>query len=183
MEGQYKKQIITTIATALITIAIFAGLSYFYSQMSVREAKVKDAKTQLATYEQNKKVFAEENVELKDIEARAAKLEGYKITLEHVPQLLSSLEGLASQKNVSFEISTVDTPKEGETDKPLAITFVAGGSYDGIESFLNTILGQSYQARIVGLRFVKNQATNAGQGNVVDHPAWEADATIEILSF
>jgi Tfp pilus assembly protein PilO len=179
MEPIYKKHVIRFVVAVLFTGISLFGLWRFGSSMRTKQLRAQEIKEHLASYEQNKKVYAQESIELKNINDRISKLEHYRVTVDSVPQLLSSLEAMAAGRNVMFDISNVKVPKTPEEKQSLFIDFSGSGSYADIESFLQAIVSQPYEVKFTNFSLFRS--TRAG--GVASEASWEILGSIEILSF
>lgn len=180
MEAIYKKHVIHFVIAVVFTGLALFGLWRFGASMRAKELRAQEIKEHLASYEQNKKVYAQESVELKNISERISKLERHRITVDTVPQLLSSLEAMAQEHEIAFDIATVKLPKNAEDAQTLVIDFSASGSYANVASYLQKLLSQSYEVRFT--RFSLFRSNRVGETGLPD-AKWELLASIEILSF
>jgi hypothetical protein len=186
-----KKHIIVLITTVILCGICFAGLSYFANLMYVKKNKVLTIKEQLASYDQNKKIFSEESSALAAIGTRVSALESYFITSASTPQLLSGLEELGQKNNIDFTITSVQTPGAGAANQKLLIDFSAKGSAAQLDAFFTALSHQSYQ--IVFTKFSlfadgvsqNSQALAAPTSKIAPKgvPQWAALASIEVISF
>lgn len=188
-----KKHTIALIVLIIALLAGAAGVLYLFYSMNGKVAQVVAVKERIASYQKNKKAFADEAQKLKVLDGRVDTLESSIVTSEQVPQLLSQFETLALASGTSFEITSVQTPIENEKTK-LVVEFNTKGSYAQIDSFLKKLEHQAFQIKITQLFLLgsveeKVEATSgtlpAGtkQPVVQKAPTWQAVATVEILSF
>jgi hypothetical protein len=183
METLYRKHIIIAIVLTIIFLASSIGLWQFGKRMKTREARVHEVKEQLATYNQNKKVFTEESAALRTIDARLGALESKRVTTANIPETLSSLEALAAREGITFTISAVQAPKPG-ADDVLTISFFAKGSALHLNMFLDDMLAQAYELRFTNYALTKEQQPAPGPGVVIpSEPQWQLLGSIEILSY
>jgi hypothetical protein len=180
MEALYKKHILITLSLSIILILGCVGLWQFGLRMKDKHDKVREVKEELATYNQNKKVYAEESVQLREIASRVASIETKRIRTSTIPELLSTLEAIAATYNLTYTISAVQTPKTEEEEK-LAVSMIAKGTMPHIMDFLGTILSQPYQAKITKLTIYKEQPP--AEAPLPPEQLWNMQATVDILSF
>lgn len=181
MESIERKHIAVTICMILLSIGSILGILYFVKEMQVKERRVREVKEHLASYEQNKKIFIAESVELRELDGEVARLEDYTVTIEQVPQLLSRMEALALESGVTFSIISVKTPEEEGAPQTLTVDFSAGGSYASVQAFLEVLSRQSYQIRFNTLSLHKRQSETPL--DTITLPSWELLASTEIVSF
>ncbi len=195
MNTIFKKHIVSLIALIVIAGVVLFGIIFFFSSMNTKVARVLEIKERIASYQKNKKEFADEVVKLKSFEERMATLESKVITSSNVPTLLSTFEKLAENNVTSFEITSVQTPVVDEKKK-LLIDFNIKGSYSQIQSLLDKMQHQAFQVNFLKLSLFSDQVGQIAlveEGTVSENkiklPAtprdkpWQATATIEILSF
>ncbi len=144
MDTLLRRHLVSLIITTLLTLGVLGGVLFLFSTMDTKLARVADIKERLASYQKNKKEFTEEATELKVLEARLRALESNIVTKATVPNLLSSLETLAGTSGASFEITSVDTPLQGEVTT-LVVDCTVRGSYKQVQTFLDVLQHQSYQ--------------------------------------
>lgn len=182
MEALYKKNVLGFVTTIVLLGGALIGLWQFGMSMRVKELRAQEIKEHLASYEQNKKVFAEESIELQKINERIGKLETHRVTVDTVPQLLSSLESMATAEGIVFDITTVHTPKNAEDAQTLVIDFAATGSYVDIATYLDRLASQPYGIRFTRFSLYRSTQT---QDTLVATPevTWELLASMEVLSF
>lgn len=169
------------LASMVVTI-ILVGIGFFFllNLMKEREARVHEVKQTLATYEQNKKIFAEENKKIQNLNTRITALEAKRITEASVPNLLSSFEVMAQERSVSVTITSVQTPLiDGK--KRLYIDLASTGTFQGINAFIEEILSQPYQIRFAKLSLYQDEAPSTGPG--VPTVQWQMLASLEVISF
>ena len=184
MHALIKKHVVYLIIASLVLVASVLGLWRFGVSMHVRIEKVIVAKSALVSYEENKKIYAEESAALARIGARAARLETYRITTQTTPQLLSSLEDLARQYGLEFAITAVQTPGTTGSQK-LVVDFSAKSTAPAIDAFLVALSQQTYQVKFNTFSLFAEvpPAPDPTRPVVSRVPGWELLASIEILSF
>lgn len=195
MDKLLKKQIAYLITLTIVGLVLLAGIFFFLRAMKSKMSKVVEIKEQIASYEKNKKVFSEESEKIKSLEFRLKNVESNIVTTETLPELLSSIESLADQNNIDFEITSVQTPVVDDKSQ-LFIEFGSEGSYPNIQSFLNQIQHQAFQIKFSKLFLFSEQSENSNQitsGTLSikktnkttssSGKKWQAIGTIEILSF
>jgi Tfp pilus assembly protein PilO len=176
MKSLHRKHIIIVLITFLITAICVVGVVFFFQQMDLKAQKVLEANNRLISYEKNKKIYMEETAELKKITERTTTLEKYKVTLEQIPQLLSSLESIGNKNKVEFKIDAVNTPKKANVIEKLTIDFSARGTYANLLTFIQDLERQPYQIKYTNFSFREGVGVTA-------EPQWEFGGSIEILSF
>jgi Tfp pilus assembly protein PilO len=180
MEAIYKKHVTRFVIAVIFTLLAIFGLWRFGASMRAKELRAQEIKEHLASYEQNKKVYAQESVELKNISDRISKLERHRITVDTVPQLLSSLEAMAKGKNIVFDITSVKVPKKPEDAQTLVIEFSASGSYTNIHAYLQELLSQPFEVKFT--RFSLFRSNRIETAALLD-AQWELLGSIEVVSF
>lgn len=165
--------LVIAITATLLTIGALWLLTRIVEQ---RTQRVISAKEQLASYDENKKIFAEESKLLAVIGERETVLEQYRIRPETTPELLSQLEDLARTNGVEFSIVAVQTPGEGDKQK-LLIDIAANGTRGALDAFLKSLSHQTYQVRFTKASLFANKDTAATTGT------WGVLASLEILSY
>lgn len=186
MNTLYRKQIATTIITFLVGGVALAGLIQFGFTMREKQLHVLDIKKQLASYDINKKIFADESKSLESIEARIENLEKYRVTEDSVPALLSSLESMAQDKNVTFAITTVSSPVAKAEKPTLSIDVAARGTFENVTSFLEDLQSQPYEIQFTRFSlFISNTDTEENTTILTKKmlEEWELLASIKIISF
>lgn len=180
MKPFLRQHYIILIVTALTAIVVGIGFFFLFNLMRKREARVREVRQTLATYEQNKKIFAEEHKKIQDINARIAALETQRITEASIPTLLSSFEAMAQEHGVSVSITSVQTPLiEGETQ--LYIDLASAGNFRGVSTFIDALLSQPYQIRFAKLSIYQDTGQSAAS-EVLD-AQWQMLASLEVISF
>ncbi|HVY36130.1 MAG TPA: type 4a pilus biogenesis protein PilO [Candidatus Paceibacterota bacterium] len=176
---------------------IVAGVLLWRAEtlLQARKARVLDVRDQLASYEQNKKTFAEESKTLETIRSRVQALEADVVTTATVPDTLSHLEALAKSDGVAFSITNVQNG-QSDSSQPsgLTIDFTANGSFAALSMFINHVLSQPYQVNFV--RFALSAASKSdttpsivsstGTGSaptVGSGSGWNLIAGIQVISF
>lgn len=171
MKALLKKQYIALTLTAIVCALLCAGFFYLLSSMKEKEVRVHEVKQTLATYRQNKKIFAQENVKIEELAARMAVLETKHITEATVPTLLASFESMAESRGVTLSITSIQTPLiEGE--KVLYVEISAAGGFAELTSLVEGMLSQAYQIRFVKLSLYQDPAAG-----------WQMLASLEVVSF
>lgn len=171
MKQYLKKQYIALALSIIVCALICAGFFFLLSSMKGKESRVYEVKQTLATYRQNKKIFAQENVKLEELAQRMAVLETRHITEATVPTLLSSFELMAENRGVSLSITSIQTPLiEGE--KVLYVEVSASGGFAELTSLVEGMLSQAYQMRFVKLSLYKDASAE-----------WQMLASLEVVSF
>lgn len=181
MQSLFKRHILTLITAATIAIGVIVALWLFARVVERRTNRVISAKEQLASYEENKKIFAEESKLLAAIAERETSLEHYRITPESTPELLSSIESLAATHGVTFSITAVQTPGEGEHQK-LIVDFSAEGSRAALDTFIAALSHQTYQVKFDRVSLFAGQSTAPSEG-AAGAFGWSVLASIQIVSY
>lgn len=192
MNTIFRKHISSLIILIIFSLAILFGILFFFSSMGVKVSKVIEIQERIASYEKNKKAFAEEAKKLQTLQNRVVELESMVVTKESVPALLSTFESLAQGIGTDIEITSVQTLIENDKPK-LVVEFNTNGSYNQIHSFLNILQHQKFQIKITKLIFLSSQEEKipdeiSPTEKVKTLPSikekqWQGVATIEILSF
>lgn len=128
----------------LFAIATALGFWQFSVVMNNRQDRVKDVKEKLAVYKGNKEVFEQETKQMKLLLEKTTKLEQAIVTTSTLPTFLSTIENLAKEKNITFNIISAQNSGKVGVEK-LVIDFSAKGDFKSINDFLNTLSHQSYQ--------------------------------------
>lgn len=187
MKSIIRKQIVVFGIMVVFFVATLIGIWYGSTVMTAKQESVAAAKERLASYERNKRTFAEESVVLKKIEERIVAREADIITEATVPQLLSSLETLAQNSSVDFAITAVQTPVEKDEQKSLIIDFSGKGTYGQLMEFATTVMAQQYQVMYTNFSLRAVRTTTFVQGaprvSVPENAEWQLLATVKILSF
>lgn len=160
----------------LITIGAIGSvyaLARFVLYLRTTQAVVIAADERIASYEQNKKIFADEFVAVGELGNRIKKLEGYTITPATTPNLLSSLEDLARAHHIDFRITSVQNPGKQKTER-LTMDFSASGDSAALTAFVDDLSHQTYLMKFNKFSLVSD-GTPTGTWNVV--------ASIQIMSF
>lgn len=191
MKSILHKQTTYLIIAVLFFCASVFGALWFLHNMQQKSARVVAVKEQVASYQENKKIFAEESKQLKSLSDHTKELEAKTITPATTPDLLSSLEKLAQSNYVDFAITSVQTPEANTEAAKLIIDFSAKGALAALDGFLAALEHQQYQIRINhfslhrdmtlvpdGLPVVK------GKGVQVPRSAkWELVVSMQIMSY
>ncbi len=147
MKSVFRIQFISLIIASIAFLGSLVAFYFFSTTMKAKEARVLEARDHLASFEQNKRIFTEEAKELEVIKNRVEALETNLLTKESIPTLLSSLESMATARNVVFTLTAVNQPETSEgVDPILHIEFSAEGSFADLELLATDMLTQSYQA-------------------------------------
>ena len=187
MKSLLRRHYIIFIFSTILLVASFFGLLAFVASMSKRLQRVMEVRDRLATFEQNKRTFADEAVEFEKIRERVALLEKNILTNASIPYVLSALEEMAKTKNIDFAITTAEiVSTKGPTY--LHVDFSASGTFENIEKLVDEILSQPYQTKFsrFSLYFNKNIESEAGPESVKIKPTtatWQLLAGIDIMSF
>ncbi len=185
MESFVKKSIITTTILGIVLITTGAGLFYFSSAMIDRQKLVLDAKERLASYEQNKRAFAEESIKLKEL---VGQIDAYKkdaVSIGSVPQFLSSIESIAATYDIEFTITAAETVENENNSKELFVDISAVGDFENIISFSNEILQKRYQLQFVNFSLFREEQQKDIEGNFVTPTKpleWSLLARIKIVT-
>lgn len=191
MKKNLKKQIIVTIFLILGIGAFTFGLFFLLRLLDQRLTRVLEIKEQIATYEINKNSFSEEAQEVKSLQLRFERLKSLVVTTTTLPTVLSNLETLSLEKKLELEITGVSTPLEEGKNK-LRIDFTALGTFEDIDTFIETILKQPFVVSIVRLEMSiipKIEPIPIDDPKKISpivlskEPTWRMLGTIEILSF
>ncbi len=177
-----KQYIITGTIIVLFGGSLFA-LIHFISVMEKKKTNVIQAREHLASFEQNKRIFAEEAKEFEVIRQRIDFLEKNIITNATVPTVLSSIETMAKEKQIDFVITTVDTVMQNEIPSHLHIDFSASGTFDAINAFITTLLSQSYEVRFSRFSMYVSEESSSEEAVVPSVAQWQLLAGIDIISF
>lgn len=191
MHTLIKKHIVFLSIALLACIICVGGMWRFATIMHAKKAKVITAKQALASYEENKKIFADESLALASIGDRATRLEQYRVTSDTTPELLSKLEDLAKQYKVDFAITTVQAVDDS---KKLLIDFSSKGSTGSVDAFLAALSRQTYEVRFTKFSLFADNSTpppvvptqpgiTPAAPVVIPGSTWEVLASIEIVSF
>lgn len=165
--------ILILVLVLMATIASVYALVRFVSYIRTTQQSVIEADDRVASYEQNKKIFADEFVAVGELGNRIKKLEGYTITPATTPTLLSSLEDLARARRIDFRITSVQNPGKQKTER-LTIDFSASGDSAAITAFVDDLSHQTYLVKFNKFSLVSD---GTPQG------AWNALGSIQIMSF
>ncbi len=192
MHSILKRHIIILVVMATTALLAIASVWFLARMVEARTVRVISAKDQLASYEENKKIFTDESRLLALIRERETRLEAYRITPGFTPELLSALEDLAESYGVVFSIVSVQTPGEGATQK-LLIDFSAEGSRTALDAFLVALSHQTYQLRFMRAslfidRNIKPVVTDGtpttpAPTKIPAAPKWSLLATVEVVSY
>jgi Tfp pilus assembly protein PilO len=190
-----KKHIVTLVLSVVLPVALLIGGLLFIRQLTVKVSRIADIKERIASYQKNKKAFTDEVSKIQLLEKRVGLLESSVITAEEVPTLLSSLESLAKDSGVTFEITSVQNPVENDVPK-LTIECSVIGSKTQILSFLDRLQHQSFAVGISKLFLFSEEGQQSspvvagvlsgGKTKAVaisPEKQWHGIATVDIISF
>lgn len=182
MNNIYKRHI--TILTSVVAtfIIVVVGLWKFEVLMQNKKVRVIEVRQELKAYEENKKIFEKESVEIHDISTRVSDLEKYQIKSSNTPDLLSNLESLAQAHGVGFVITSVETLNKGSELEKLIVSFSTDGTYTKITEFLKALSSQTYQTKIIDLSLYEDK-TPVPEGQTAVSDKWQAMVDIEIISY
>ncbi|HRH24985.1 MAG TPA: hypothetical protein PLQ20_01430 [Candidatus Paceibacterota bacterium] len=193
MKKAFSKHLIAIFISVALCLAIIVAFTIILSNINKKTAKVLDLKEKLVSYQINKKAFNEEAQKIKNLESRINNLEKNIIKEESVPELLSSLESLAGQNNISFEITSVQNISS-ETGNKLVLETKSVAPYKDIMKFLELLRKQSFLTNIKTVYLFSEQASsvesqdprlpavNKKTAIIPKEPRWQGVVTIEILS-
>ncbi len=186
MKSIIRKHIVTVVVVSIAFLGMAFSIWRFEHLMKDKQDRVISVKEQLASYNENKIIFAEESLALAKITERVDALDKYRIRASTTPELLSSLEDLALKNNVKFSITTADNNVKGK----LIIGFSASGSRTAIDSFLDQLSHQTYQIKFTKISIFadtiqspESLGTPEIKTPVPKIQEWQVLANIEILSF
>jgi len=172
---------------AIVSFAVLVGSVLLFFGFSVsmreREARVIEARDRLASFEQNKRTFAQEANEFEVLKERIVSLEQKMITKESVPGLLSSLEAMADARKVKLIITAASTGTPKVPIGKLHIDFSATGSFSAVNAFVADMLSQDYLIQFT--RFALFQGGSEGQpeGVPVIGSSWQLTGGVDVVSF
>lgn len=171
-QARYKRHIIVVILLALggvvSVFGVYKGVLYLETQLA-ETVKIEE---RIASYGSNKKIFENESLALRDLEARVENVESYIVTTTTTPAFLSSLEALAISHGVEFTITSAQTL--GKQKDKLTVDFAASGDMASITGFLRDLGKQTYQIKFAKLALVSDRTTT-GQ--------WSVLGSIQVVSF
>lgn len=194
MNSIFRKHIISLIISLLFCGAALVGIFWLLSRIQSETVRVGEIKERIASYQSNKRAFEAEAIKLTALEERLKGLEGYVVRSESLPQTLSIFEKVAASRGATAEITSVQTPVEGEKPK-LVVEFNLRGSYNQIALFLSDIVHQTFGVTITKLYLFSAEGETApatvgvvpiGKPKtppVQKEKSWQAVVTAEILSF
>lgn len=195
MDTILKKHVGSLVIAIIIPLALVVGGVVLIQSLNGKLSKIADIKERVASYQKNKKAFTDEVVKIQSLEKRVSDLEASVVTSETVPALLSSLESLAKDSDVSFEITSVQNPTENDVVK-LVIESSLLGSQSKSLAFLEALQHQRFQVRIAKLFLFseEGQSSTPVSSGVLSggkpkatpgslEKQWRAIVTIEIVSF
>lgn len=177
MKSLLQKQYIGVSIASVIMLGALVVLVVLFIVMKQRQARVHEVKETLATYEQNKKIFAKETATVDFLTTRIVSLESKKITEGSIPQLLSSIETIAEQKGVSITITSVQTPTIDGEEK-LFLDIAIDGSFDASMMFTEALRSQEYQIKFSTFALHQEKSSTESQDL-----SWNVLATFEVISF
>ena len=192
MKNIAHKQTMILIYSAIIFCAMFALLVWFLLVMKRKINHIATVKEEVASYQENKEIFAEESAQLKSLSDRVVIFETYNITTNTTPELLSSLESLANMSNIDFTITSVATPDAGTPTAKLVVDFSAKGSQTNLDKFLGKLQHQNYQVLLANLSLHRDMTTapetptlsDILKTNIVStQTGWELVANMQIMSY
>lgn len=181
---------ILILTSSCLVLIIFFGFTL--SGIKEKTAKALELKEKLVSYQINKKAFNEEVQKINNLESRVVDLQKNIIKEETVPELLSNLEALAGQNNISFEITGVQNIKS-ESGNKLSLETKTVGSYREIINFLNLLRKQTFLINIKNIYLFSDQVVISDTQDIkpgigekttqtIKEPKWQGVVTIEILS-
>lgn len=186
-----KQQIVLVLVALGVFLVAFVAFAYAGKFVDTRKQRVLTAKRQLVSYEENKKIFAEESIALKGLADRVDALEAKRVTSATTPELLSALEALAREMGVQFAITTVQAPDQLNKVSTLTITFSAQGSANALDMFMDALMHQEYAVRVTKLSLFADTTadatitTGANKASTTKTKplSWSMLAAIDIVSF
>ena len=193
MKKAFTKHLIAIFISVALCLAIIVVFTLTLSSINKKTTKVLELKEKLVSYQINKKAFNEEAQKINNLESRINTLEKNIIKEESVPELLSSLESLAGQNNISFEITSVQNINS-ETGNKLVLETKSVAPYKDIMKFLELLRKQSFLTNIKNIYMFSEQTSSveaqdprlpAISKKTVQppiEPRWQGVVTIEILS-
>ncbi len=186
----YKKHITLLILAIVILLASLFGLWKFENLMQTKIDRVITVKAQLASYEENKKIYSNESAIIKTLGERVSALDQYRITTKTTPELLSKLEELAIKNGVTFLITSAEALNSNKTGEKLTIGFTAKGSKEGINNFVDQLSHQTYQLKFTRFSLYsavvpvpEKELDGTVKPVITKVPQWEVLSTIQITSF
>lgn len=186
----YKKHLVLLVVTILILLISIFGLWQFENLMQIKIDRVISVKEQLASYEENKKIYSEEAVQISSISERVQALDQYRITTKTTPDLLSKLEDLAFKNGVDFSITSAEAQGANKTGEKLLIGFSAKGNATNINNFIDQLSHQTYQLKFTKFsmysninQVVEKELDITSKQRPPKSTQWEVLSTIEITSF
>ena len=190
-----KKHIFSLVFTLLCLGAALFGVFFLFNHIQRGTDRVTEIKERIASYQSNKRAFEAEAIKLSGLEKRLNTLEGFIVTGDSIPETLSVFEKVAATRGVGIEITSVQTPVEGEKTK-LVIEFNLKGAYNQIALFLSDIVHQKFQVTISKLYLFSAEGEQAPATTgtlqvgkpktpvaVPKEKSWQAVVTAQILSF
>lgn len=191
MKHLLRFHILGTIAAVLVLVTALIALVVFGRAMEARKVRVLEVRDRLASFDQNKRIFSDEAKQFEIIKSRITALEGNIVTEESIPVLLSSLETLAKEEGVDFEITLVDTAvpeaTSGRTDQTLRIDFSASGGFANIQALTKKMQSQYYQVLFsqFSLFMTSSGQAQTRRATAPDAKAgqWQLLGRIDVLSF
>ena len=178
MQSLIRTHTFAALIAFLVLVVSAVALSLFAVSMGKREARVIEARDRLASFEQNKRIFAEEAKELEAIKEHIEQLEAKVVTEEKVPELLSSLEAMAKVQAVEFTITAVSSDAEVQKTARLHIDVSATGTLPAIQSLVKEMLSQDYQ-----IAFTRFSLYQSEEGAGAKAGGWQLLAGVDIISF
>lgn len=143
-----RNHLIALLGAILAFFAVVAGIVILSSSMRKREVRVLEARDYLASFEQNKRTFAEEAQELEAILGRVESLEAQLLTRDAVPALLSLLEQTVQAHGTTLTITSVtEQTSDSGALEAIHVDFSAEGAFESVEQLLRTFRAQAYQVQ------------------------------------
>lgn len=186
MKQIFRKHFISILVSIVLCVSVFLVFTYIFSKIRKDITNVLDSKEKLLSYQINKKAFNDEVLKIKGLEERLSVLEKNIIKKDSIPNLLSSIESLADQKGVVFEITSVDDMIEDK--QKFSINTRVSGQYEKIINFFNSLENQSFLSKVSSISLSldssggESSLSDTTNKLVVKEPKWQGTATIEILS-
>lgn len=187
MKHIFRFHIIGTVVALLLFLGVWIVFGVLQQGIAKRQGRVLEVRDRLASFEQNKRIFSDEVRQLDIIKTRITTLERYIITEESIPGLLSSLEGIATNRGVDFEITSVNTvtdTSQGQNEKILRIDFSATGSLASLQALVKNIESESY--KVVFRQFSLFLVGGSSTRSVSAQPSagqWQLLGQLDILSY
>lgn len=158
---------------SVAAIAGVYGLARFVTYLRSAQLSVVTAEDRIASYDKNKKIFADEFVAVGELTTRIKTLESLTITPATTPTLLSSIEDLARTHHIDFSITSVQNPGKQKTER-LIIDFSAAGDSAAIMAFVDDLSHQRYLVKFAKFSLISDGTPKGG---------WNALGSMQIMSF